>query len=362
MVERLTIALDAMGGDHAPRAVLRGANIARKRFPNIDFILVGNEAKLAPFLKRMPKLRRISTVVHTAESVGNDVKPGAALRTGRNSSMRLAIDAVKDRRAVGIVSGGNTGALMAMAKVVLRTLPGIDRPAMASFFPTMKGESVMLDLGANLECTAENLVQFAIMGEQFARAVLGLLQPSVGLLNVGAEDVKGHEELRRAANLLRENSGPLKFNGFVEGDDIAKGTVDVVVADGFTGNIALKTAEGTARLISEFLKQTFRSSILAAIGYLFARHALRKLRARLDPRYYNGAMFLGLNGIVVKSHGGTDALGFATAIGVAVDMIKHGFIDNMKREFEKASKGLDAEPAKGDAPPPAAAPPKVATG
>jgi glycerol-3-phosphate acyltransferase PlsX len=352
-----------MGGDHAPRAVLRGANIARKRFPNVGFLIVGNEARLAPFLKRLPKLRRISTVLHTADVVSNDEKPAAALRSGRNSSMRLAVDAVKDNRAIGVVSGGNTGALMAMAKVVLRTLPGIDRPAMASFFPTMKGESVMLDLGANLECTAENLVQFAVMGEQFARAVLGLPLPTVGLLNVGSEEVKGHEELRRAATLLREGAAKLKFNGFVEGDDIAKGTVDVVVADGFTGNIALKTAEGTARLISEFLRQTFRSSILAALGYLFARHALRKLRARLDPRYYNGAVFLGVNGIVVKSHGGTDALGFATAIGVAVDMIQHGFIANMKREFEKAAGGSgDAAPAGETANATLTAAPKVATG
>jgi glycerol-3-phosphate acyltransferase PlsX len=215
----------------------------------------------------------------------------------------------------------------------------------------MRGESVMLDLGANIECSAENLVQFAVMGELFARMVLGTLQPTVGLLNVGSEEVKGHEELRLAAAMLREGRYPIKFEGFIEGNDIAAGTVDVVVADGFSGNIALKSAEGTARLVSDFLRHTFKSSILAIIGYLFARHALRKLRARLDPRRYNGAVFLGLNGIVVKSHGSSDALGFATAVGVAVDMAQYGFIASMKREFEKSA----------SAPPPEAAePPKQA--
>jgi len=354
VAERLTIALDAMGGDKAPRSVVRGANIARKRFPNVDFLLVGDAAKLAPMLKRMPKMRRITKIVHAPDRVGDDDRPGHALRAGRNSSMRIAIDQVRDGKAQGVVSAGNTGALMAMAKVVLRTLPGIDRPAMASFFPTMKGESAMLDLGANIECTAENLVQFAIMGELFARMVLGSLKPTVGLLNVGSEEQKGHEELRQAAAILRDGQHAIDFRGFIEGDDIAKGTVDVVVADGFSGNVALKTAEGTARLVSEFLRHTFRSSILAMIGYLFSRHALRKLRARLDPRRYNGAVFLGVNGIVVKSHGSSDALGFATAIGVAVDMARYGFIASMKREFEKSA-GTPLIPEV-----PAAEPPKQA--
>ena len=344
MAERLTIALDAMGGDNAPRSVLRGANIARKRFPNVDFVIVGEEAKLAPILKRLPKLRKHATVVHAPDKVGDDERPGQALRSGRQSSMRIALDHVRDGKAQGVVSAGNTGALMAMAKVFLRTLPGIDRPAMASFFPTMKGESVMLDLGANIECSAENLVQFAVMGELFARMVLGSIKPTVGLLNVGSEEQKGHEELRQAAAMLREGKHPLEFHGFIEGDDIAKGTVDVVVADGFSGNVALKTAEGTARLVTEFLRHTFKSSILAMIGYIFSRHALRKLRARLDPRRYNGAVFLGVNGIVVKSHGGSDALGFATAIGVAIDMVQYGFIASMKREFEKEALLAPAAP------------------
>ncbi len=320
-----------MGGDNAPRAVLRGANIARKRFPNVQFLLFGPEGKLAPLLKRMARLRKAATIVDTPDFVGDQDKPSVALRSGKNTSMRKAIEAVRDGRAHGVVSAGNTGALMAMAKVVLRTLPGIDRPAMASFFPTLRGESVMLDLGANIECTADNLVQFSVMGELFARTVLGSLQPTVGLLNVGSEEMKGHDELRAAASILR--GYPINFHGFIEGDDIAAGTVDVVVADGFSGNIALKSAEGTARLVSEFLRQSFKSSVLAGLGYLLARPALRKLRARLDPRRYNGAVFVGLNGIAVKSHGSSDALGFATAIGVAVDMAANGFIERMAAEF-----------------------------
>lgn len=333
MSGRLTIALDAMGGDHAPRSVLRGTNIARKRFPNADFILFGDEAKLRPYFKRRPKLRDRVRIVHTPDVVGPQDKPAQALRQGRRSSMRLAIDAVKNGEAHGLVSAGNTGALMAMSKMVLKTLPGIDRPAMASFFPTMRGESVMLDLGANIECGPENLVQFAVMGELFARTVLSALKPTVGLLNVGSEEMKGHDELRRAAQMLREDSHGISFHGFIEGNDIAAGTVDVIVTDGFSGNIALKAAEGTAKLVSEFMRRTFTSSIPAMIGYVFARHALRKLRARLDPRRYNGAVFLGLNGIAVKSHGGSDALGFATAVGVAVDMAQNGFIQKMKASF-----------------------------
>jgi len=345
--ERITIALDAMGGDNAPRSVLRGATIAKRRYPELDFLIFGDEERLAPMMKRMIRVRRSSRIVHTPDVVASDEKAATALRSGRNSSMRKAIDAVRDGEAAGVVSAGNTGALMAMAKVVLKTVPGIDRPAMASFFPTLRGETAMLDLGANIECSADNLVQFAMMGEMFARTVLGSLRPTVGLLNVGSEEVKGHEELREAHAILKE--GGLAYNGFVEGDDIAAGTVDVVVADGFSGNVALKSAEGTAKLVNEFVRQTFKSSLLAAIGYLFARRALIKLRARVDPRRYNGATFLGLNGIVVKCHGGSDALGFATGVGVARDMIRNGFIDKMAAEFHgPAAAGADRrrEPAK----------------
>ncbi|SMF43460.1 phosphate:acyl-[acyl carrier protein] acyltransferase [Tistlia consotensis] len=333
MTGRLTIALDAMGGDHAPGAVLRGASIARRRHPNVDFLIFGRSAEVEPMLNRLKRLREHSQFVHTDDAVGSDVKPSIALRTGRKSSMRLAIDAVRDGLAKAVVSSGNTGALMAMAKLALRTVPGVDRPAIASFFPTQRGESVMLDLGANITCDADNLVQFAVMGNAFARSVLGLQAPTYGLLNVGSEEMKGHDAIQEAAAQLRAIQLPGQFHGFVEGDDIAKGTVDVVVTDGFTGNIALKTAEGTVKLYTEFLRATFRHSLLASLGYLLARPAMRKLRARVDPRRYNGAVFLGLNGIAVKSHGGSDALGFAHAVGLAVDLARHGFIDTMRDDF-----------------------------
>src|SRR5579862_5511519 len=314
-----------MGGDRAPAMVLRGASIALERHPAAHFLLFGDEAQIAPLLAKLPRLAQAATLHHTEEAVADDAKPSNALRGGRRTSMRLAIDAVADGRAGCVVSAGNTGALMAIAKFVLKTLPGIDRPAIATLFPTRRGESVMLDLGANIECDAENLVQFALMGDAFARTVLGLTQPTVGLLNVGSEDLKGNDAVRAAAAKLRTGGMPVKFHGFIEGNDIAGGTVDVVVTDGFTGNIALKTAEGTARMFGEFMRAAFKHSVLARIGYLFAVDALKKMRERMDPRRYNGAMLLGLNGIVVKSHGGADALGFANAIGVAVDMKLNGF-------------------------------------
>lgn len=334
MSEPLTIALDAMGGDFAPRIVVRGANIARKRFPEVRFLLVGNEARIAPLMKRMTKLRERVDILHTEEAVSNDAKPSQALRQGKQSSMQLAINEVREGRASGVVSAGNTGALMAMAKVSLKTLPGIHRPAIAAIFPSKRSETVMLDLGANVDCDAENLVQFSVMGGVFARTVLGHPgNPTVGLLNVGSEEAKGHEDLREAAAILRTLDLPLDFNGFIEGDDIAEGTVDVIVTDGFTGNVALKSIEGTVRLYTGFLRSAFKSSIAARLGYVLARRGLNKLRARVDPRRYNGAMFLGLNGVVVKSHGGTDAFGFANAIGVAVDMAANGFNDKIIAEL-----------------------------
>src|SRR3954449_9652378 len=281
-----------MGGDRAPAMVLEGADIALERDPAARFLLFGDEARIAPLLAKLPRLAGAATVHHTQDVVLGDAQPSIALRTGRRSSMRLAIDAVADGRADGIVSAGNTGALMAMAKFSLKMLPGIDRPAIASFFPTQRGESVMLDLGANIECDAENLVQFALMGDVFARTVLGLIEPTVGLLNVGSEDLKGNDAVRAAGTRLRSGLLPINFYGFIEGDDIAAGTVDVIVTDGFTGNIALKTVEGVAKLFTESLRASFRYSVLARVGYLFARGALKKLAARIDPRGYNGAMFL----------------------------------------------------------------------
>ena len=333
MSEPLTIALDAMGGDNAPEIVLQGADIARLRFPGVRFIAYGDKALIQPLLERMEKLRDIVTVHHTDEVVTNEAKPSVALRQGRNSSMQLAINAVRSGDAEGVVSAGNTGALMAMAKVSLKTLPGIDRPAIAAVFPTRRSECVMLDLGANVECDSDNLFQFGVMGSVFARTVLGILKPSVGLLNVGTEEMKGNDAVRQAAVYLRESNLPIQYHGFIEGDGIAKGVVDVIVTDGFTGNVALKTFEGTIGLYSDFLRKAFMSSFVSRIGYLLARHSLNKLRARVDPRRYNGAMFLGLNGIVIKSHGGTDAFGFANAIGVAVDMSTNGFNEKIIKEL-----------------------------
>ncbi|MHA1600795.1 MAG: phosphate acyltransferase PlsX [Alphaproteobacteria bacterium] len=333
MSDQLTIALDAMGGDAAPRMVISGANIARRRHPQVQYLLFGREVEVEPLLAKMPRLKAVTTLVHTDDVVGAEDKPSVALRSGRASSMRLAIDSVRDGRAAGIVSAGNTGALMAMSKFVLKTLPGVNRPAMAAFFPTLRGESLMLDLGANLVCDARNLVDFAVMGNAFARTVLGIAHPTCGILNVGSEELKGHESLKEASAVLREANLPGEFVGFIEGDDIARGTVDVVVTDGFTGNIALKAAEGTAKLVNEYMRRTFRNSFVAGLAYLLARRALGKLRVRLDPRRYNGAIFLGLNGVAVKSHGGSDALAFANAIDVAVDMARYGIIEKTRADF-----------------------------
>ncbi|MEE8270296.1 MAG: phosphate acyltransferase PlsX [Alphaproteobacteria bacterium] len=332
---QLTIALDAMGGDHAPEMVIEGAEISRRHHPTVRFLIFGDEAKIGPLLARQPRLADVSTVRHTAEVVTNDAKPSQALRGGRETSMWLAIDAVDNGEAQCVVSAGNTGALMAMAKFVFKTLPGIDRPAIASFFPTLRSESVILDLGANIDCRPVHLVQFAVMGAVFAKAVLGLKDPTIGVLNVGAEALKGNDTVKDAATQLRKLELPGTFHGFVEGNDIPAGTVDVVVTDGFTGNIALKTAEGTAKLFGEFLRRAIRSSVMARIGYLMARNAFKKVRDRMDPRLYNGAMFLGLRGICVKSHGGTDAHGFASAVDAGIDLVRHGFNDKVKEELHK---------------------------
>ncbi len=335
MSDQITIALDAMGGDDAPQIVVAGANIARRRNPDVKFLLYGNEEDVAPLVARQRGLDELVELRHAPEKVEADDKPSQIVRSGHETSMWKAIEAVKKGEADGIVSAGNTGALLAMAMLILRRLEGIDRPAIASFFPTLRGETVMLDLGANIRCDARNLVEFAIMGEVFARTILGITNPTIGLLNVGEEETKGNDALKDAANLLRELDLPGEFVGFVEGDDIPAGAVDVVVTDGFTGNVALKTAEGTAKLINAFVRETFRNSFWAKIGYVFAKRSFDKLRSRSDPRRYNGAVFLGLNGVCVKSHGGTDAVGFATAIGVAIDMIKYDGNALLKSNIER---------------------------
>ncbi len=331
-----------MGGDRAPRCVINGAAIARTRYPNVKFIFCGDETQVATLLRRHKNLADCSTIVHTTDVISNDTTAGVALRSGRDSSMRLAINAVADGRAHAVVSSGNTGALMATAKFVLKTLPGIDRPAICAFFPTMKGETVMLDLGANLECDVNNLLDFALMGAIFANIIFGISKPRIGLLNVGSEEIKGRDEVRAAAEQLRNVRLPGTYIGFVEGDDIAKGDVDVIVTDGFTGNVALKTIEGTSKLLTTFLKQTFRSSLMAQMGYMLARSAFTKFRKRVDPRMYNGAMFVGLKGVCVKSHGGTDAIGFANAIGVAYDLVKYKFNQQISDRVQETRVGLAA--------------------
>lgn len=343
MASRITVALDAMGGDQAPDIVVKGANIARARYPDARFVFFGREEVISPLLDTFPKLKDCSEIRHTDDVVEADAKPSIALRQGRASSMRKSIDAVGAGEADCAVSAGNTGALMAMAKFSLKTMPGIDRPAICGFFPTVRGESAMLDLGANIQCDARNLVQFAVMGEVFARTVLGVLKPSVGLLNVGAEELKGNDAIREAHSILTGLDLPIHYHGFIEGDDIAAGTVDVVVTDGFTGNVALKTAEGTSRLIGQFLSRTFRQSWLARLGYPLVRPAINKFKGRIDPRRHNGAMFLGLNGIVVKSHGGTDALGFANAIGVAHDIAVEGLIDKIREDLARMNASSDSQ-------------------
>lgn len=329
MSDPFTLAIDAMGGDNAPEIVLDGIALAAERHPGASFLLVGDEARLAPLIAGRKRLAACCTVRHAPASIGSDMKPTAALRV-RGSSMRLAIDAVAAGQASGVVSAGNTGALLALAKIVIKTLPGIDRPAMAAIGPSARGDVVMLDLGANVQCDTRNLVEFAVMGDVFARTVLGLPAPSIGLLNVGSEALKGDERVRQAADLLRlSHIGP-QFYGFVEGHDITAGTTDVIVTDGFTGNVALKTGEGALKLAGDLLKQIFGGSLAGKLAYLLARPGLDRMREWLDPRRYNGAVMLGLNGVVVKSHGGTDAEGFAHAVDVAMDMVVHGFNEKIR--------------------------------
>ncbi len=336
-----------MGGDRAPAVVIDGLEIAAERHPSARFLLVGDEAQIAPLLARHKRASATCTVRHAPDAIGNEMKPTAALRA-RRSSMRLAIDAVAGGEASGVVSAGNTGALMAIAKIVLRTLPGIDRPAMAAIGPTARGDVVMLDLGANVQCDTRNLVQFAIMGDVFARTVLGLPAPSIGLLNVGSEELKGDDILRDAAEILRGSHIAPQFHGFVEGDDIAAGTTDVVVTDGFTGNVALKTGEGALKLVGQLLRQVFSGSIAGRLAYVLVRPSLDRLREWLDPRRYNGAVMVGLNGVVVKSHGGTDAEGFAHAVDVAMDMVVNRFNDLIRQDLARIALDKPAAADKND--------------
>lgn len=322
MTKNVRISLDAMGGDHGPSVVIPGAAHALMRHPGIKFILVGDEAQIAPLLAQHPKLAAASTVHHTDVSVKMDDKPSQALRYGRRvSSMWVALEVVKKGEADVAVSAGNTGALMAMARFCLKMMPGIDRPAIAGIWPTLRGESIVLDVGASIGADASHLVDLAVMGASLARIIFDVERPSVGLLNVGVEEIKGVEEVKEAGKFLREANLPsFGYHGFVEGDDIGKGTVDVVVTEGFSGNIALKTAEGTAKQFAEYVRSAMSRTLMAKIGYLFAKGAFDALRKKMDPRRANGGIFLGLDGVVIKSHGGADAIGFASAIDLAYDM------------------------------------------
>ena len=333
MTRELIISLDAMGGDHAPDIVIEGASIARERVPNLRFIIFGDETRIVPLLTRFPILKNCVEVCHTDKVISADEKPSQALRRGRDSSMAQSIQVVKDGKAHAAVSAGNTGAQMALAKFILRTMPGIDRPALATLIPTTRGESVMLDLGANVECDENNLVQFAIMGAAFARTVLLVSKPTVAILNVGVEELKGSDVIKEADRILREANIPMNYKGFTEGHGLGGGEVDVVVTAGFTGNIALKTAEGTAKMIANLLKRSLNENLVSKIGALFASSSLQSLKNHLDPNNHNGAVFMGLNGLVIKSHGGATASGFASAIGVSIDMAENDLAGKITRDL-----------------------------
>lgn len=332
MVQDLIVSIDAMGGDTGPGAILAGVALAQRRHPHARFLLHGDEAVLRPLLAHRRALAKRSEIRHASDIVGMGEKPSQAIRRGRNSSMWHCIESVANDEAAVAVSAGNTGALMAISLFRLGAIEGISRPAIAVIWPTVSGQCVVLDVGANAGCDAEQLVDFAVMGEAFARTVFGIERPTVGLLNIGEEEMKGIEPVKRAAHILRASKLPIEFNGFIEGDDISTGVVDVVVTDGFTGNVALKTAEGTARLIVHYLRTTLRRSLLGRIGGLLARGALMTLRRKLDPR--TGGVFLGLNGVVVKSHGSTNATGFASAIDLAVEMAESDMIARISNDRE----------------------------
>lgn len=347
MAKKVRIALDAMGGDVGPSVVIPGAATSLTRHPDSEFLLFGDSAQIERELSLNPALKAASRVVHTDVTVSMKDKPSQALRRGRkNSSMWLAIDAVKKGEADVAVSAGNTGALMAMARFNLRTLRGVERPALAAVWPTTRGDSVVLDLGASIGGDAHHLMTLAVMGAAMAQVLFDIERPTVGLLNIGAEEVKGGEEIREAAELLRAMNLPqLEFIGFVEGDGIGRGDADVIVSEGFSGNIALKAAEGTARQMSEFLRAAMSRTWRAKLGYLLARNAFTALRDKLDPSKSNGGVFLGLNGVVVKSHGGTNAEGFAYAVDVGYEMVRYDLLTKINQTLNRDGSALPWMPA-----------------
>ena len=316
----LILSIEAMGGDAAPDVVIEGLQLFGERRRDVTFLLHGDDRRLQPLLEAHPALMARSDVRHTDIEVSMDDKPSQALRRAKGSSMWNAVECVKTGEAHAAFSAGNTGALMAMSMMQLRKMPGVHRPAMTAIWPTMNGTSVVLDVGANLEADAAQLVTFAVMGEAYARAITGKAKPSIGLLNVGSEDSKGHGQLKDAATLLGSGELDLNYQGFVEGNDISAGSVDVVVTDGFSGNVALKTAEGTARLVASYLREALTDGLRAKAGALLAAPGLRKLRDKMNPSNVNGGVLLGLNGVIVKSHGGADADGIANAVKLAADL------------------------------------------
>src|SRR5918997_412049 len=338
MAQAVRISLDAMGGDRGPSVVVPGAALALERHPQMRFLMFGKESDIAPLVKQHERLRGAVEIRHTDVAVSMNDKPSQAVRSGRGkSSMWQAVQAVRDGHADAAVSAGNTGALMAMSKICLKTMAHVERPAIAAIWPTTRGESIVLDVGASIGADATHLVDMAVLGAALAHIIFDLERPTVGLLNVGVEEIKGIEIVKEAARILKEADLPhLAYHGFVEGDDIGKGTVDVVVTEGFTGNIALKTAEGTAKQIGEYLRSAMSRTLMAKIGYLFAKQAFNALRDKMDPRKVNGGVFLGLDGVVVKSHGGTDALGFASAIDIAYDMAHYELMQTIRDMLEEA--------------------------
>jgi glycerol-3-phosphate acyltransferase PlsX len=343
------IAIDAMGGDSGAAVMIAGAALAHKRRGDLSFLLFGDEAAIRAELANHPALAAVSDIVHCDDVISGDDKPSQAIRRAKSSSMGRAIAAVKEGEANACVSGGNTGALMAMAKLALRTMPGIHRPALAALLPTLgANDVVMLDLGANTECDADNLVQFAVMGAVYARVVLELEQPRVQLLNIGTEELKGTDELKAAAAILRGSEHlHMRFDGFIEGDKLSRGDTDVIVTDGFSGNIALKSLEGTARFVTDLLRRAFTSSARSKIGFLISRPATELLRHHLDPNNHNGAVFLGLNGLVVKSHGSATDRGAANAIRVAARMVREDLTRKISEDLANISaRGAELAAAK----------------
>ncbi len=349
MAEPKTLALDAMGGDHGPEVVIPGAALSLSRNPALRFVAFGDESRMKTALAEHPKLAGSMRLVGTTLAIGMHDKPSQALRRGKGSSMWLTLEAVKSGEAQAAISAGNTGALMALSRMILRQIPGIERPAIAAQWPTVKRACIVLDVGSNIGANARQLVEYALMGAAMARAQFGIDRPTVGLLNVGVEEIKGNEDVKEAHAWLKRESAdlPLTYTGFIEGDQIGQGIVDVVVVEGFAGNIALKTAEGTARQISTYLKGAMTQSLLTKAGALIAKSGFKTLKSLTDPRNLNGAPFLGLNGIAIKSHGGTDAVGFARAIDLGYELAEKRVIDRIAGDIAAIAGRLDTAAAGG---------------